>query len=164
MLFARYLIAIFVAFLLEGAVASRMAIHGMHPDLTLALVVYAGLFRGRPMGVAVGFLVGLLRGCLEPEWFGLEALLLPWVAFAAGSISTVLNRAHPGLQGFMIGLLILAHDLARALIVSAAVPGDALTLWLSASPGTALYTALVVPPAMLWLPRLLGWRPGRVHG
>lgn len=164
MVFVRYLIAIFAAFLLEGAVASRIAIRGVHPDLTLALAVYAGLYRGRPMGVAIGFLIGLLRGCLEPEWFGVEALLLPWVAFAAGSTSTVLNRSHPGFQGVLLALLILAHDLARAFIVCSAVPGDAFALWLSAAPGTALYTALVVPAAVFWLPRALGWRPGRAHG
>jgi rod shape-determining protein MreD len=160
-LFARYLIAIFVVLLLEGTVGQRIAILGIHPDLGLALVVYAGLFHGRPVGVGVGFLMGLLRGCLEPEWFGLEALLMPWVAFAAGSTSAVLNRSHPYLQAFLIGLLILAHDLVRAFIVASAVPTDALTLWASRSPLTALYTAVVVPLAVLWVPPLFAGRDRR---
>ncbi|MBM3317894.1 MAG: rod shape-determining protein MreD [Candidatus Eisenbacteria bacterium] len=161
MVCARYLVAIFAAFLLEGAVASRLAVGGAHPDLGLALVVYAGLFHGRPLGVGVGFLVGLLRGCLEPEWFGLEALLLPWVGFAAGSTSNVLNRSHPILQGILIAALLLLHDLARAGVLAGASPAGALALWVSEAPGTALYTALVVPPAVLWLPRLLAGRGGR---
>ncbi len=161
MLAVRYLVAIFCVLLLDGTVGVRMAIAGIRPDFALALVVYAGLYHGRPVGVGVGFLVGLLRGCAEPEWFGLEALLLPWVGFAAGSTSALLNRAHPYLQAFLIGLLLMAHDLVRALIVTAVIPADALSLWASSSPATAVYTAVVVPLAVLWLPQLFLGRRAR---
>lgn len=154
MLYLRYLLIVFAAVLLEGTVGSRIAIHGIAPDVSLAVVVLAGLWSGARIGVLVGFLIGLLRGCVDPEWMGLEALLLSIVGFAAGSTSPMVNRRSGIMQGLLIAGLLLAHDLVRALVISGFSPADAFSLWIGASPGTALYTAIIVPLAIAWIPRI----------
>ena len=158
----RVLITTFAVLLLQGTVASRISIAGMHPDLALAWVVYAGLFGGRRRGVLVGLLVGLLRGCMDPEWLGLEGALLSLVGFVAGSTSSGVNRSHPLVPAVLICLLLLAHDLVRAFVVVGGSPGDALAQWVRYSLGTALYTALLVPPVVAFLPWCLPHRGRRV--
>ena len=152
--YLRYLAACFLVLLLDGTVFTRLAIAGMRADLSFAMVVIAGFGGNRRGGVALGFLVGLVRGCADPPSFGTEALLLSLVGFAAGTTSPTINRAHPVMQGALIALLLLAHDLVRAFAVSRFAIGEALLLWLRYSPGSALYTALVVAISMLALPRL----------
>jgi rod shape-determining protein MreD len=157
----RLLLTTFAVLLLEGTVGARVTIAGMRPDLSLAWVVYAGLLGGRRRGVAIGLLVGLLRGCLDPQWFGLEGILLSGVGFAAGSISGGLNRSHPVVPATLIFFLLLAHDLARALFVTGGAFGEALGQWARYSIGTALYTALLVPLAVALLPLCLPARGRR---
>ncbi len=147
--------------LLEGTVGSRIAWRGVRPDFALAWVVYAGLFGGPRRGTLIGLLVGLLHGCTDPEWLGLESLLLSLVGFAAGCTSPVANRSHPIVQGTMIVMLLLMHDLVRAFVITSASVGDALLLWVQRSPATALYTVLVVPAAVAMLPRLFQRRRTR---
>jgi rod shape-determining protein MreD len=157
----RYLAATFGVLLLEGTIVRRMAIGGARPDMRLAHVVYAGLAGGGRGGVTIGLLIGLLRDCADPERFGLEALLMSLVGFAAGSTSPVVNRTHPLVQALLIFALLLGHDLARALAVTGFAPGEALGLWLRASPATAAYTAIIAPLAAALLPRLWAGRRGR---
>ncbi len=156
MFYLRYLLLIFAVVLLESTVAQRLALGPVRPDFALALVVFAGLFGGGRGGVIVGFVVGLLRGCAEPHWLGLEALLLCLVGFAAGSTSPMVNREHPVMQAMLIGLLLLAHDLVRVLVAGTDGLWRSLLVWLSVSPAAAIYTALLVPLAVLIFPRLLG--------
>jgi len=161
--YVRFLVASFFALLLEGTVFARLAIAGIRPDLTLALAVTAGFIGSRRGGVIVGFWIGLLRDASDPEHFGVEMLLCSLVGFAAGSMSSMLNRAHPIMQGAVIALLVVAHGFVRAFIVSAFSPVDALMLWLRFSPGAALYTALVAAAAMMALPRLWPLKERRAH-
>jgi rod shape-determining protein MreD len=147
--------------LLEGTVGARITVAGLRPDLSFAWVVYAGLLGGRRRGVGVGLLVGLLRGCMDPEWLGLEAVLLSLVGFATGGVSPGINRSHPLVPAVSIFLLLLAHDLIRAWVVTGGAAGDALSQWLRFAPGTALYTALLVPLAVALLPYCLPRRGRR---
>jgi rod shape-determining protein MreD len=152
--YLRYLLLAFGALLLEGTLFGRLAVGGARPDLALAVTVYAGLFgRGRG-GVIIGFLLGLLRGWADPAWLGLETLLLAATGFAAALTSAMVNRASPWVQALLILLLVLAHDLVRALVLHGFAPGAALIAWAGSSPLTALYTALLVPLGVALLPRL----------
>jgi rod shape-determining protein MreD len=153
--YLRYTLLIGLVALLDSAVMPRVAIAGIRPDLGLALVAYAGLFGGPRAGLLLGFLMGAVRGGLDPQWFGLEALLLSLVGFTAGFTSPKVNRAHLVVQGVLLGGLLLAHDLVRALVVSAPRFEHALGLWASVSLATALYTAAVVPIGQTVLARVL---------
>ena len=152
MFYLRYLLIVSCVLLLEGTLATRLPILGVTPDLLLAVVVYAGLFGGGKRGVVIGFLVGLLRGCTDPDWLGLEALLLSAVGFAAASTSPMVNRSSPLVQALLIALLLLAHDLLRALALTSFSPVSALSLWINVSLVAALYTAVVVPLVVALLP------------
>jgi len=152
--YLRYLVASFFVLLLEGTVFARLALGGIRPELSLALAIAAGFRTSARGGVVVGFWIGLLRDAADPENFGLEMLLCSLVGFAAGSTSSMLNRAHPIMQGAVIALLVLAHGFMRAFLVTSFSPVEALMLWLRFSPGAALYTALVAALAMLAIPRL----------
>lgn len=155
MFYLRYLLLTSIVMLLEATIVPRIAIGGIRPDLGLAVVVYAGLSGGGKGGVLVGFFVGILRGCGEPGWLGLEALLLSLVGFAAAYTSPMVNREHPLVQAGLIALLLIAHDLLRALVLTSGSLPRALLFWLSASPAAALYTAILVPLAAALLPRIL---------
>jgi rod shape-determining protein MreD len=155
MFYLRYLVLTFAVVLLEATIVERIAIGAVKPDLGLALVVYAGLAGGGRGGTISGFLVGLIRGTAQPEWLGVDALLLSLVAFAAAYTSPMVNRNHPLVQGGLIALLLLGYDLVRVLVVTSFALPRALLLWLSVSPAAALYTGLLAPLAVAILPRLL---------
>jgi len=122
----------------------------------MALVVYAGLSGGSTKGSLIGFFVGLLRGCAEPQWLGLESLLLSVVGFGAGATSPMVNRSHPFVQAILIALMLLAHDLIRVVVVMQDSFLRALWFWICYSPAAALLTAILVPAAVAILPRLFG--------
>ncbi|MCK4302942.1 MAG: rod shape-determining protein MreD [Candidatus Eisenbacteria sp.] len=160
MFYLRYLLLIFAVTLLEATVVPRISIGGIRPDIGFALVIYAGLSGGMKGGLLVGFVVGLLRGCADPGWLGLESLLLAGVGFAAGSTARSVNRGNPLVQTILLALLLLGHDLIRALVITSGAPGRALLYWLRVSPATALYTALLVPGVVALMPRVFleDWR------
>ena len=155
MFYWRYLLLTFVALLLDTTLAQRLALGPVRPDFGLAVVVYAGLLGGCRAGILFGFLIGLVRGCAQPDWLGFDPLLLALVGFAAACTSSMVNRKHPFTQGCLIALLLLAHDLLGALVVSAGDVVGALALWLRASPGSAVLTAVLVPAAAAYLPPVL---------
>jgi len=155
MFYWRYLLLSFLALLLDATVARRLAIGSIRPDFGLAIVVYAGLLGGCRAGIAFGLLIGLIRGCLEPDWLGLTPLLLGLVGFAAACTSAMVNRKHPLTQGGLIAMLLLGHDLLRAVVVSSGDIVEALTLWFRAAPASALLTAVLVPAAATFLPAIL---------
>ncbi|MBD3237351.1 MAG: rod shape-determining protein MreD [Candidatus Eisenbacteria bacterium] len=161
MFYLRYLLLAFGALLLEGTLLSRLPVAGARPDLALALAVYAGLFGGGRGGVAIGFLLGLLRGWSEPGWLGLETLLLSLTGFAAGVTSPMVNRSSPWVQALLIFLLLLAHDLVRSFWLHGFAPAPALLAWVGSAPMTALYTALLVPICVALFPRL--WQRREAH-
>lgn len=155
MFYSRFLLLSLVALLLDATVARRLALGPMRPDFGLAVVVYAGLGGGCRAGLFFGFLIGLVRGCAQPDWLGFDPLLLALVGFAAACTSPRANRKHPLTQGGLIALLLLAHDLLRSLVVSSGDIGGALAVWLRASPGSAVLTAVLVPAALIYLPPVL---------
>ncbi len=157
MFFLQYILLTFVVMLFEATVVPRIGILGVTPDLGLALVVYAGLAGGGGGGTLIGLLIGLLRGSLEPEWLGLDVLLLSAVGFAAAYTSPKVDRDHPVVQGILIALLLLGHDTVRVLAITEFSLARAIPLWLSSAPGTALYTGILVPTAVhLWRKIYLG--------
>ena len=155
MFFFRYLVLIFGVTLLENTLGMRLAIGPVRPDLSLALVVYAGLGGDWRSGVIVGFVVGLLRGVGQPAWLGLDSLLLSLVGFAAASTSQMVNRNHPLVQGVLIFLLFMVYDLLRGLVIMRPAVGQALLWWITVSPAAALYTGILVPAGVALLPRVL---------
>ncbi len=155
MLYVRYLFLLFGVTLLESTLAQRLALGPVRLDLSLALVVYAGLHGGARGGTVIGFIVGLLRGCAEPGLLGLESLLLACVGFGVGSAAPMVIRDHPLVQAVLIALSLLLHDLVRLLVVGDEGLWGSLWVWLSVSPATAAYTGMLVPFAVAVLPRLL---------
>ena len=155
MFYWRYLLLTFLALLLDATVAHRLAFGPVLPDFGLALVVYAGLLGGCRAGIVFGFLIGLVRGCVQPEWLGFDPLLLALVGFGAACTSAKVNRKHPLAQGGLIALLLRAHDLLHALVVSAGDVAGAFVLWLRGAPASAVLTAVLVTAAATYLPPVL---------
>lgn len=152
--YLRYTVLLIIVVFMEATLGQRFSIGGIRPDFALALVIYAGLSGGGARGCVVGFVVGLLRGCSQPVWLGLDALLLSLVGFVAASTSPMVNRSHPFVQAILIGLNLLLYDLIRDLVVAESIP-RALLIWVTSAPLSALYTALLIPTAVALLPRIL---------
>jgi len=158
MKYLRYLVLSFAVLLLQSTLCRRLALGPARVDLVLAFVVYAGLLGNARLGALTGLWMGLLAGLAEPGQLGTEALLLTSAGFLAATTSPVVNRSHPLVQGILIAMLLLGHDLLRALLVYRFDLGTCLGVWASVSPASALYTAVLVPTALVLLPRLF---PGR---
>jgi rod shape-determining protein MreD len=150
----RYTVLLFIAVFLEATLGQRFAIGGIRPDISLALVVYAGLSGGGARGCVVGFVVGLLRGVAQPMFLGLDALLLGLIGFATATTSPMINRSHPIVQGILIGASLLIYDLIRDLVVAETIP-RALLVWVTSAPLSALYTGLLVSTSVAIMPRIL---------
>ncbi len=155
MFYWRYLLLTFVALLLDATVARQLAIGPIRIDFGLATVVYAGLFGGCRAGIVFGSLMGLVRGCADPDWLGVALLLMCLVGFAAACTSSMVNRKHPFTQGGLIAVLLLGHDLLRAAAVSSGDVVGGLAMWLRAAPASAVLTAVIVPAAATFLPPVL---------
>ncbi len=156
MFYIRYIFLFAIVVFFDSTIGTRFSYNLIRPDFSLALVVYAGLSGGGARGCLIGFLVGLLRGCGEPQLMGLESLLMALVGFGSAGTSPMVNRSHPFVQAILIAIMLLAHDLIRILVVMPDSFLHSLWYWICCSPAAALYTALVVPAAVALLPRLFG--------
>lgn len=72
---------------LQSTVLTKVTVLGVIPQLLFVVVVSIALLEGESMGVAVGFLGGLIQDLLLPESIiGLTALLYTFVGYGVGMI------------------------------------------------------------------------------
>lgn len=78
--------ALLIALLLQVAIAPRLAIGGVVPNLLLLVVITLALIEGRTAGAAAGFAAGLLFDLLGGSPIGVAALVFTVTGYLAGSL------------------------------------------------------------------------------
>ena len=68
-------ILIFVCFLLQSSVFTRLELGGITPNLLIVLTASFGFMRGEKSGLIIGFICGLLMDIFFAEYMGLYALV-----------------------------------------------------------------------------------------
>lgn len=136
-------LAAFFALVLQLAVADRLAIFDVRPDLTVLVVVLLGMRRGPMVGTLVGFFVGLIQDLLVPATLGMNSLAKCILGYLSGRLGQ--NLALPTLLLYapLFALAVLFHDLIYLLAYTKLDPGRFLRIFLVQSLPTALYTAVL---------------------
>ena len=80
----RWALVFTVVVVAQVAVASRLEVSGVHPDLLLLLAVTAGLTGGPARGAVVGFAAGVVADLYLHTRFGVGALASTLTGYAAG--------------------------------------------------------------------------------
>lgn len=139
-----FLLALLGVCLLQTAIAPRLAIGGVQPDLFLILLFGLSISVGPELAAAAGFFIGLYQDSLSGAPLGLNAFTLSLIGFLVSGLSEQVKTTQPawrfallclaGLLSGLITLLLLRFFHAPRPLVSA-------LLW-TALPG-ALYTAVL---------------------
>lgn len=139
---ARLALLALLTLIAQVAVIPRIAIAGIRPDLTVMLVVLAGLRGGPITGTLAGFFLGLLQDLLVPETLGMNALAKAIVGWQAGKLAGQLAIDGPPLYLGLITAAVLVHDFIYLLCLTHFDVGRFFAMFFANSIPTALYTGL----------------------
>ena len=89
------------AALLQMTVIGHVAIHHARPDLIFSLTVFFALFAHPRLAVEVGVVSGALKDVFSSDLFGLNILLLAFVAFVVSRIASRFYRESKLTQGLL---------------------------------------------------------------
>lgn len=110
----KFLLALFCVCLLQAAVAPRLAIGGVQPDLFLILLFGLGLSVGPELAAVAGFLIGLYQDSLSGAPLGLNAFTLSLIGFLVSGLSQQVKTTQPAwrfallcVAGLLSGLITL---------------------------------------------------------
>ncbi len=135
-------------------VAPAITIAGIAPDFTILAVVILALAEGSLAACLGGFVLGVVQGLSTPSLFGLHALVKSLLGFGCGRIRSRLVYGMPVVEGGLVVVAVLAHELL-VLIGRGFMAGEdpVGAFFLRAIPG-AVYTALVGMPLIRLADRL----------
>lgn len=142
------LIWVLVAFLGETVLAPMIDIQGIAPDFAVIALVILALAKGPLPATAAGFLIGLVQDLSNPTLLGLQAACKSALGFGLGKLRGRLVYGLPVVEGAVLMLAVLAHDLAF-LIVRGLIgnPVELGSFFLQSIP-VAVYTGLVGLPVL----------------
>ena len=146
---------VLVAFVGDTMVAPLLAIGGIAPDFSLIALVILGLAAGPLPATAGGFLLGLIQDLGNPTLLGLQALCKSCLGFGIGRLRGRLVFGMPLVEGVLVALAVVAHDLVLLLVQSMMGDQAFLSRFLTRALPVALYSGLAGIP-MLQLARLTG--------
>lgn len=87
---ARLLLVIVVALVVQAAVLDDITLLGAHPDVLVLLAAAAGMARGPGRGAIGGFIAGIAADLVLNTHFGLSALTFTLVGFGTGLVRPTL--------------------------------------------------------------------------
>lgn len=105
-------ILIFVCFLLQSSVFTRLDLGGITPNLLIVLTASFGFMRGDKEGLFIGFICGLLMDIFFSDYLGIHALVYMYIGFFNGKFKKIF---YPDDIKLPITLIIFS-DLAYGLI------------------------------------------------
>ena len=107
-----------VAFIGDTAVGPAIAIGGIAPDFSMIAVVLLALAAGPVPATAGGFVVGLVQDLSNPSLLGLNALCKSALGSCLGRLRGHLVYGLPVVDGLVVLLAVLAHDIVFLLFQS----------------------------------------------
>ena len=109
---------VMLAFVGDVVVEESFALGGVSPDFSVIALVVLGLAAGAGPATLAGFLVGLIQDLSNPTLLGLHALCKSCLGFGVGSLRERLVFGLPVVEGALVLLAVLAHDLLFLLVQS----------------------------------------------
>lgn len=82
-------VLIFVCFLLQSSVFTRLDLGGITPNLLIVLTASFGVMRGEKEGMFIGFVCGLLMDIFFAEYMGLYSLVYLYIGFFNGKFKKI---------------------------------------------------------------------------
>ena len=151
---------LFVAFLIQVTLLSRLGLPGATPDLLVVSVVAIALAMGPIQGAFAGFLAGAIIDVSPPAdtVVGVNSIVYLAIGFVTGYIIDTRDRTVPGMIA-MAGIACAAAALGTAALD--AMLGSPRVIWESVpliALTSAVYGALLAPmmiPLLGWLTRKL---------
>ena len=137
-----------VAFVGEILVGPWIAIRGIAPDFAIIALVLLGLAAGPGPATVGGFLLGLVQDLANPGLLGLNALCKTALGFLAGRLRGRLVYGLPVVEGLVLVVAVVAHDVVFLLVQSRLTDDAFLAPLLARTLPTALYTGLVGVPVV----------------
>lgn len=148
----RYTLMLIFCLLLQSTMTRHLSIWGVKPDLVLLLLIYTGVSEGQIVGALFGFFSGFIQDIYTPEHLGVNSLVKSVIGFSVGYSKGGIVTESLWVQGGIIFIGTLVHDLiyfffySLSLVQTAGVVSFAQTvvmLFLRYGPGTALYTTCI---------------------
>ena len=139
-----FLLALLGVCLLQTAIAPRLAIGGVQPDLFLILLFGLSISVGPELAAAAGFFIGLYQDSLSGAPLGLNAFTLSLIGFLVSGLSEQVKTTQPTWRFALLCLAGLLSGLITLLLLRffhAPRPLASALLW-TALPG-ALYNAVL---------------------
>ena len=142
-----------IALVGDVVLAPLLSLGAIAPDFGLIALAILALGEGAFAGTVGGFVMGLIVDTAVPNLLGLNALCKSLVGFVVGRARSRLVVGLPLVEGSMVAVMTLAHDLLF-LIVRSWFAGGAFfrPLITEVLPG-AVYTGLIALPLI----RLADW-------
>ncbi len=148
------LIWVLVAFVGDTIISPMISIGGVSPDFSLIALVVLALAAGPMPGTVGGFMLGLVQDLSNPALLGLHALCKCTLGFSLGSLRSRLVHGLPVVEGVVVALAVLLHDLVFLMVQSNLIDEGFLRPFLTQSLPVALYSGVagvvVIHLADMW--------------
>jgi rod shape-determining protein MreD len=147
-------IGLWVAIILQQAVATRVAIFGARPDFLLLFIVPLSLMTGRAGGATLGFFAGLLQGAAVGAFLAQYVVSRTLAGFAASWSRATGLQLNWGVASVSTILLTL---ISRLIYMFLAAPPEVMR-FLGDTIGSAFYNGVLAIPVYMLLQWVLGPR------
>ena len=137
------LIWMLLAFVGDTMISPLMSIKGIAPDFSIIALVILALAAGPGAGSVGGFVIGLVQDLSNPAVLGLHALCKCTLGFSLGSLRSRLVHGMPVVEGVVVAIAVILHDLVFLLVQSRLTDDGFLRPFLTQSLPVAVYTGLV---------------------
>ncbi len=138
----RHVLLMALALLIQTSWVQAAAIYGFVPDVVLLVVVYVAIVGGQVEATLIGFVSGFLLDVYNPAFMGVNGLANAVVGFAVGYSRVGIVAEDLLVQGVVLLVAGLLHDLIYFTFSSISSPGDILPQLFRYGIGTAFYTAV----------------------
>ena len=99
-------------YFLQTAVFTEFTMGGIVPNILIICTVSMGMIRGKKEGCIIGFVFGILMDALYSVYFGIYALILALMGYAAGNLKQIFYEEDMTLPILLIGLADFIYGIA----------------------------------------------------
>ena len=155
---ARWLFLLYLVLICESTWVPHVQIGTLRPDLAFGLVFALALRFGGALGLWSAFGIGLLHDLESPERLGLHSLAYVLAALAVDRWSHNFDRTNPVVMAVLFLITGLISETTRMIWLGQGEFTTTLKLVFGRGWGSALYTAVIVPPLSWLFSHLVGDR------
>lgn len=137
------LIWMLLAFVGDTMISPLISIKGIAPDFSIIALVILALAAGPAAGSVGGFVIGLVQDLSNPAVLGLHALCKCTLGFSLGSLRSRLVHGMPVVEGVVVAIAVILHDLVFLLVQSRLTDDGFVRPFLTQSLPVAIYTGVV---------------------